>query len=286
MGISAILPSKDRACQLELLLRSIHVNCPHDLFNNIFVLYKASNNDFEKAYQILQDKIEEIFSNDTIVQFCPEHNFMDDFRFTLGCICQDDEFVCGLVDDLVIYSPIKISKEELQSGFDDDVLCYSLRLGYNTIVQNYADGSLQRPLQAEKISENIIKWNWKNRFAMENYGYPISLDGHIYRSIELLHLSTIKPFTCLRQWEGELATQVRHLTTRNSMLASPSSSLISIANNCVQNPPMIAGLHYPFDPAVLNKMFLDGFIIDLKSITKRSFNSSHIELPFQFINGN
>ena len=52
--ISAIVFSKDRAAQLDLLLRSINKNCPH--FFEVCVLYTYSNEEFKQGYSLIQDK--------------------------------------------------------------------------------------------------------------------------------------------------------------------------------------------------------------------------------------
>lgn len=282
-NISAIILSKDRACQLHLLLSSIKVNASK-LFENILVLVKSSSDNYTQSYKELEDEIQGLFfCTDTVVQFIDEKEFYPDFLHLIKCLNNENHLICGLTDDMCFHSEAENKQEEIIRAFTDDVFCFSLRLGYNTIVQNYLDGSLQRPLNAEHAGENIIKWNWKNRHPMENYGYPISLDGHIYRSEELLNLSTIKSFHNLREWEGYLAQHIRSIIDRPYMIASPSSSVVSIANNCVQYPPMIAGALYPSTPEELNQRFLDGYRIDLAPIMLKRFSSSHIELPFSFI---
>ena len=47
--ISALVPSKDRACQLRLLLESIKQNAD-DIFTKIHILYTASNDEYEAGY--------------------------------------------------------------------------------------------------------------------------------------------------------------------------------------------------------------------------------------------
>ena len=52
--INAIILSKDKACQLDLLLTSIQRNSSN-LFN-VKVVYESSNNSFEQGYDKVKEK--------------------------------------------------------------------------------------------------------------------------------------------------------------------------------------------------------------------------------------
>ena len=47
----------------------------------------------------------------------------------------------------------------------------------------------------------LVKWNWKEWDSTQNYGYPISLDGHIFRTEELRDLSNKYKFDYLTHFE-------------------------------------------------------------------------------------
>ena len=50
-------------------------------------------------------------------------------------------------------------------------------------------GALRADLQTTKTIKHVTKWNWQKWSSKLNYGYPISLDGHIFRTKELCDLS-------------------------------------------------------------------------------------------------
>ena len=52
--INTIIFSFDRACQLHLLLESIEKNAKNTF--NINILYKFSNDEFKKGYELLKSK--------------------------------------------------------------------------------------------------------------------------------------------------------------------------------------------------------------------------------------
>jgi hypothetical protein len=287
--INTLILSKDRAQQLDLLFQSISRFCPH-LFNEIKIIYKASNEEYERGYEKL--------INNKKIPFCSkitwqkEKEFYSDFL--LGILECNTKLICGLTDDCLFYRPINVSSSEIEKYFTDDVFCFSFRLGVNTIVQNYMTGELQPSLinddeMIKQLSLNkikMIKWNWKVRNQFQNFGYNPSLDGHIYHAKELYKISTHKQFTCLRQWEGELSMIIRHLTSKPMMASFPDSVLFNIPSNCVQDPPMISGTQFPYSLKELNDKYLNNEVIDLDYILTQCKQvwSSHREVEYKFKN--
>lgn len=102
MRNNLIIFSKDRACQLHLLLESIDVYS-NGLFDRVSVIYKASSEDFALGY----DKIKKQFNT---VVFTKEVDFYND---TLNSIDNRYEFTTFMVDDDVFYNKIKTSKEKI-----------------------------------------------------------------------------------------------------------------------------------------------------------------------------
>lgn len=297
--INVLILSKDRACQLDLLFQSINKFCPH-IFNEIKIIYKSSNEDYENGYKKLINKTQSIESLTTFptkeLPFCykivweQEKDFYPDFIKAIeNC---SSSLICGLTDDCLFYKSIKVSSQEIEDCFTDDVFTFTFRMGVNTIIQNYMTGQLQPSLLNDKLIEvnngKIIKWNWKNKYMFDNYGYPISLDSHIYKTEELLKISTVKQFTCLRQWEGELSQIIRQLTPKEYMASFPTSVLFNIPANCVQDPPLISGTEFPYSIEELNQKYLNGEILDLDFIlnNNKAVYSSHKETEFKFKNEN
>jgi len=283
--INVIILSKDRACQLDLLFQSIRRFCP-SLFSEITVIYKASNSEYEIGYEKLFWKVKNSLPFYDKVVWYKEKEFYKDFIQAIdNC---NTSYICGLTDDCLFYDKINVSANDIKQTFTDDVFCFSFRLGVNTIIQNYMTGEEQYPLLQREVTElnkgEIIKWNWKLRPPMENYAYPVSLDGHIFRTKELLKISTIKNFTCLRQWEGELSLIIRRLTAKPYMASLSHSVLFNIPANCVQDPPLISGTQFPYSVEELNQKYLDGQILDLDFILNNCMPvlSSHKEVEFRF----
>lgn len=288
--INLLILTKDRACQLDLLFQSISRFCPN-LFSEINIIYKASTQNYEQAYKKLIYKIENNLPFYDKIIWNKEKNFYSDFINSIyEC---DTDLICGLTDDCLFYRPINVTSKEIKQYFTNNIFCFSFRLGVNTILQNYMTGQLQSSLlndneviQQLSNEAKIIKWNWKNRNPFENFGYNPSLDGHIYKTQELYKISTVKKFTCLRQWEGELSLIIRQLTPKEYMASFPDSVLFNIPSNCVQDPPMISGTQFPYSLKELNNKYLNNEIIDLDYVLTqcKTIWSSHREVEYKFKN--
>ena len=274
--ITGLILSKNRASQLRLLLESIKLNAPN-LFSEIKILYTSTDDKFDEGYKKLIN--EEILNN---IVWQRENDFVQDFLQSLRD-CKT-EYICGIVDDCVIYKRLASTPQQIIDSFDEDVFCFSLRLGLNTTMQFYLDPKRKILLEDFQQSGFFIRWNWKEWADTLNYGYPISLDGHIFRTKELSDLSHSFEFEYLRQWEGVLAGQCREKTERDKMIAYKQSVLFSIPANCVQDPPLIAGQIHEFTEEKLNDLYLEGTVIDLGALefAFQNVKWSHNEVPFFF----
>jgi hypothetical protein len=103
-----IIFSKDRACQLDALLRSVHKNCNH--FDDIAVLYTASARKFRRGYT-------EVRGARLVRQ--------NDFKRDLLNLIPKRGQVCFMVDDIIVFKEVP-NIPRVRPG-----TTYSLRLGSN-----------------------------------------------------------------------------------------------------------------------------------------------------------
>ena len=119
-----IIFSKNRSCQLHLLLESLEKNSK-DLFDSIFVIYTYTEKDYFDGY----NKIIESFPK---VSFVVEDDF---FKDTMKLVSDNSfEYTTFMVDDNVFYRGLPISREKIFNLFNDQnkpISCFSLRLGLN-----------------------------------------------------------------------------------------------------------------------------------------------------------
>lgn len=188
MKCSLICWSYQRAAQLEMLLDSIRKYSSINF--DINVLYRADDEEAEKSYGLVRDG----YLN---VQFYKEKN---DFRQkTLELIYNGEENVCLACDDNVIVRPHNdITLDRIEPG-----TVFSLRLGFNTPLQDFSRNLYQPPLN-NYILGNYLSWCPQHYNPNDNYGYPFACDFHIYNRQQLFDLANSFEWYNTNTLEGNL----------------------------------------------------------------------------------
>lgn len=271
ININSIVFSKDRASQLHLLLSSLYKNAP-GIFN-INVLYTSSNEDFERGYEKLKEICKENFWN---VNFVKEsNNFKED---VMSLLKSEHKYTTFFTDDDVLFGAIDYETIE-NSLSQEDIFCFSLRLGTNTTYCYSENQNNQIVLSGEK--DNYIFWDWQKSWY--DFGYPLSVDGHIFRTKEILKLS--KPLNFQNPNTYEAALQIYENFPRIMMAGyKDSSKLVGIPVNVVQNVfPNRKGEKFGISAKDLNDKFLNGYFINFESM---NFNGTvigaHQEIEYKF----
>lgn len=273
-----IIPSFDRACQLELLLFSLRKNIKD--YNNIYstVLYRASSASFAEGYQQVIKEYPE-------VTFILEENFDRQIKDQLA-FCG---FVGFLTDDCIFYREYRPTIKDTLDLIWDDTLCFSWRLGLNTTTQYYVTWEQQPSLEQlgygcfgdYSKDEYFIKWNWKVRPPQTNYGYPFSWDGHIYFGNELYTICKDWDFHNPRSFESQMVAPSVKDKFKKNMVAGSLGHIFVNTINCCQQEKIPAGLRHRYSLEELNNKFLDGYRIDLNGFDFDDCVTSacHGELP-------
>ena len=270
MRNNLIIFSKDRACQLHLLLESINVYS-NGLFDRVTVIYKASSEDFALGY----DKIKKQFNT---VVFTKEVDFYND---TLNSIDNRYEFTTFMVDDDVFYDEIKISKEKIFKSLNKlkgIVSCFSLRLGLNCNYSHPANLKYQIN-RYDKVDDFIIVNVWEQR---GDFAYPLALDGHIFDTNLVTNLfKNIGKFNNPNMIESQL--QYMKGKIQKGMLFFDKSVLVGIPVNIVNDTHKNRnGLEFSFSETELNDRYLDREKIDLSALDFSNINGPHKEIEYKF----
>jgi hypothetical protein len=267
--INLIIWSKDRAAQLFLLLESLARFAPNIFGVNI--IYKASTAEFAKGYEELWDK------RSLLPLMLVEKDFYKDTYREVAIGLQD--FVSFATDDCVLYRPIHftILKDALPEHNNQ---VFSLRLGYNTVVQNIHTGQMQPPLNVHIEHENYLSWNPAFYNPHDNYGYPFGLDLHVFRKSLILPILDEIEFHSTNELESKLTTNYRHMV--DEIRSFKQSVAVNIPINTT-NGVTRAGEQHGISKEELNQRFLDGWKIDLEKISKEDVKSCHKEIAFSWI---
>lgn len=278
MRVSLIIPSLDRAAQLDCFLRSLLRYWYYkDL--NIQVLYKYSSPEYEQGYY-------KCFEKHPYIQPSLEYDFCRQIKHFVD---EADSVVGFATDDCIVYrQPCTVPKEiKYYLTNNDKLISFSLRLGENTRVQNYLTGELQPILQYNKLCEcddcELIAWRWSRYPSNMNFSYIFSWDTHFYLKKWLFPLIKDKKFESPRALEHQMSIDpaIRDITKPYISSCRNSSVFVNTINMVQPNGPL-AGTKHSYGVKELNDRFLRGEIIDLRSFDGLQLNSCHEEVPLIF----
>lgn len=269
--ITAIIWSKNRACQLHLLIESIRENIPHVF--DIKVVYKATSPEFQSGY----NKVVNSFVNDSLFHESEKFNME---RLTRQILEEANDKVAFFTDDTVIFKKSPLIGQDFMDKVKIDNAVFSLRLGLNTIVQNCHTGELQYPLNQFHNEGDTISWDFSRYHPHMNYGYPFGLDGHIFDTSIVKYI--IKHFRFKNT--NELESNLFHWKHRipQTMRSFKHSIAVNIPINGMSGVTR-HGEKHPCSIEELNALYLDDYIIDLNEIMKHEIYGCHQEIPLTFI---
>ncbi len=253
-----IILSRDRAAQLDLLLASLERNAEPE---ETIVIARASSTEFARGYEIVDDER-------VGFDLWWEDDFEGDVRTALGG-CQFTTFLCD--DD------IYFGRSDWRPDWTEDLLTFSPRLGLNTTIQ-YPSG-LEQAWPATGYS---TVWNWQQ--AELDFGYPGSVDGHVFRTEDLQRMLAGKSFPNPTALECALVAGCDELAAeRPLMTCYPHSVLVGCPINKVSEQSNVRHGGMAIDhQANLNESFLNGFRLDLDAIDFTRVDGAHAELVMKW----
>jgi len=262
--INIIVFSKDRPMQLELFIRSFNKYVKN--FNNyiINVLYTYSNTNFKKGYDKLFDM------GYTNIVFVKENKFKLDLINLIDS--RLTEFILFFVDDNVFKNDFDFYDNQMNLfKNDNEILCRSLRLHPNlTYCYPMRLKITKYPVFLE---DNIFYW----RGEQGDYGYPMSVDGHMFRTKEILPLVKELNYKNPNSFEGLMAT---HSLNLSKMICYNKSIIVNNPCNIVQINNL--NVYGNITANELNDKFLEGYIINLNNFDGIENISCHQEIKMRF----
>lgn len=263
--ISLLIFSKDRACQLDLLIRSILRFAP-GLFSHIRVLFEASNEDFMTGYYRVQSMYPGLL-------FSLEKDFEQDTKSLIG---DSERLICFAVDDIFFYREVQLTFQDIRTLFDYPQLgSFSFRLGMNTVWQDwYNKVPIQFPKEAVSVdlTESVFLWEWAKCNTYSDFGYVFSVDLHIYRQEDVLKGLNYR-FDTPNAFEARYSTQLPPL-----MGCPLTSCAVNSPINLVGSSNNIAGRFHPWSLQDLNREYLQGKSISLDRLISNEITAAHQEL--------
>lgn len=259
--LNLVVFSKDRAAQLDLLLRSVKRYVRRFDEASLVVLWKASDAGFARGYELVR-------------RLHPDVRFVAETGFraqTLELVDPARELTAFLVDDDVFREPFSLDAEPVRLlRAREEILAVSLRMGPQ-LDRCYSEDreTPPPPLDAQRA------WDWRGEAG--DWGYPMSLDGNVFRTAQLLPLLHAIDFFDPNSLEARLAE--RPLAAPR-MVCFERSRLLNVPANRVQDT--CPNRHGGVDPAALNERFLGGERIALAPFRDVENRAPHHELDYEW----
>lgn len=273
MKTDIVIYSKDRACQLDLLLRSIKIKFKDP--GNVFVLYDYGSDNHLPGYDIIKNKnygLNIIFKKQT------RESFYSVLKETIEQ--SNSEFVCPLCDDDVFIRDLDISK--ISNHMDENIIGIHLRFSKDLTI-SYHTGKIYSLPVFESIEEPFIKWNWTNYPIIDRWGYPYQAGGLIYKKEFFLHMINNTSFFLPNSLETAMMEK-RHFWAKSEILGFSKSPIVNVSINRVQNDVNNrGGRDINYSPDDLNAIFINGKEIDYNELNNYENNCEFIEIPLKFV---
>ena len=259
--LDVVIFSKDRACQLDLLLNSIERRVADWREWNIQVLYTFSTPAFGTAY-------DEVWAAHPGFRYVCERDRREGFRELTLALVGERPYVTFLVDDDVFKEDFSVDMPEFRTfASDPSIMCLSLRMCPR---MDYAY-TLDRHTAIPPFEQGTV-WDWNGGDG--DWGYPMSIDGHIFRSAELVPLMAELEFRDPNTFEDVLS---RHPLPHPRVICFEESKLINLPVNRVQDTA--PNRHGGVAAQWLNDEFLAGRRLALRMVEGVRNPSPHHELP-------
>ena len=264
--LNIIIFSKNRACQVESLLRSIRDHLVYDPLT-VTVLYRATDKRFKAGYEKTLRR-----HPSPGIQWAEETDFYRDLTRRVLTL-PPEQLIMFLVDDNIVFK--KIDLQFIISQFTTRHLFISLRVSLQ-----YRKND---PLPAFHRSDSFLEWKWKIlKRRSNNWNYPFSVDGNMYHVIRMQQIIRHIAFAAPNSFESAMHDYRRARWVRqiNRAIAPLEPVIVNNPLNRVQTEGET--WHTDVAPDRINAKYLDGFVIDNARIYGCTPTDAHHDLGLHF----
>ena len=261
--LNIIVFSRDRACQLDALLHSYRQFVEEP---GLTVIFSYSNDFFKSGY----DKLVPGFPK---VNFVKESHFKTDL---LQDIKPEHPLTVFLVDDIVFRRKFSWDCEEVKHfQQSQDIICLSLRL--SPAINHCYSKNCSSP--APQLDNNYC-WNWRPELG--DWAYPMSVDGHIFKTEDILPLMIKLEYQTPNTLEEALAGNP---LPHPKMMCLKEHVVFNIPQNMAQTDCKNRCQKNGLSTKQLNKRYLNSEVINIDYLASIDNNSAHFEVVYQFKKG-
>lgn len=217
--IDTVIFSRNRPLQLFALLESLHFYTDFKESSKISVIFK-----YDDEYLDSLQEIREKFSH---INFINQGNFKQD---VVSCLEGSNRFCTFFVDDIVFKRSCAALTVCGILDSNPGILTFSLRMGTH-LNYCYPTGESQ-PIPDGNVQSGFFIWDWRR--GSGDWGYPISVDGHVFRKDQFLSWLEPISFNNPNQFEDRL--QIAKQMAKNfGCVCMTSSCIVNLPINRVQD---------------------------------------------------
>lgn len=276
MAIPALVISKDRAAQTDILLQSLDKNCP-TLFEPT-VIYKCSNDLYDQGYYRLQ----ELYPRTQFVYEVDCNTQLYDWLYQ-----NDNLLTAFFADDCIFYRRSTIAESDLGYLFYKCQPCsFTFRLGWNIDIQDYIRGNkADTPADFHTYKGKMYTWVHSKIKPDHSFGWTHGIDSFVYNTEVLQNLLNKTNFDHFTNLEGLMIKRFREsdFYFNYPLMAAPLESCVVVTQCNVTHSNGLRTTHkFNESTEIANQKFLDGYRIDLSSIDTTSTNCTHGEFPWKY----
>jgi len=267
-----IIFSKDRALQLHALLCSYFEKATNPA--PVHILYRTSTAAHEKAYQDVFALFEKngIFTikQETKVSFRPQ--------------------VISILSDLHTGSKVFFLTDDDVFIDDVDLLDFSRSDTRTTVASLRLGGHLKRcyPVQKSQQLPELIScgenapdmrcWVWAS--GEHDWSYPLSVNGHLFSTAEVLALAANTEFSSPNTFEANIQVFSKFFMNRLGVCYK-RSKILNVPINKVQSD--VDNIHGSVHQDFLLEQWNQGMQMDYRTLYGLMNESCHQEVPIMFI---
>jgi hypothetical protein len=262
---SVLVFSKDRPMQLHALLASVSARLTG--VHALTVLYAASDRHYLNAYL----EVEERHAGPQ-VEFLPQAQFAS-FRSALREMLASvhTATLAFLVDDIICLRPCDISE---LAALADHQTVPSLRLGRNCLFSYTQDRAVNLPASLSPLNHSL--WQWRYGDGDAHWGYPLSVDGHVFLTTEFRALAGPLLYGAPNSFENALQVYRQDFAGRRG-ICYEQSRVVSLPYNQVQGE--VENLHGSLDAQWFLQQWTQGRELDWQAMAEHDVHGVHQELP-------
>jgi len=257
-----IVFSRNRPIQLHALLSSLREFATGEY--RVRVLHR-----YDGDYVAPLKEVRELHRD---VEFIDESKFREQ---VIELVTSSTEHCAFLVDDIIFKESFEVERVTRVLQENPSILCFSLRLGLHLDYCFPTDSKMRIP--NGNVMDEMFAWQWKG--ASYDWGYPLSVDGHVFRRDQILDLTKLIPFKNPNEFEAALQFVAGQIELPHcvSFVRSP---LLNVPMNRVQDEFKNRCLDISAEE--LNEAWISGKEIDRSRLISYINHGAHEPINLSF----